>query len=68
MNREHGLNVCRITSVRIHSTPWLPLNIETPEKNPNNSMANRPKDTDSAIINLRRKKTEHRFTYFDTEN
>lgn len=47
--------ICRMTSVRIHSTPWLVLNIETPEKNPNNSMANRQRVTDRAMINLRGK-------------
>lgn len=56
MNRQLCLNVWRLTSVRIHSTPWLLLNIETPEKNPINSIANRHKDTDRAIINLKRKK------------
>lgn len=55
--------VCRMTSVRIHSTPWLLLNIETPEKNPNNSMANRHRVTDRAIINLREKK-KRESTYF----
>lgn len=64
-DKEKGMYVCRMTSVRIHSTPWLLLNIETPEKNPNNSMANKHRVTDRAIINLRKKKES---TYFDTQS
>lgn len=61
-DKEKGMYVCRMTSVRIHSTPWLLLNIETPEKNPNNSMANKHRVTDRAIINLRKKKRVHTLT------
>lgn len=38
--------------VRIHRRAWLLLNIETPQRNPTSSMANRPKVTDNATTSL----------------
>ena len=37
---------------RIHMRPWVGINIEMPPKNPANSIANKPSDTERPIVNL----------------